>query len=92
MEGWQKSDFTLQRLQQKNKYSPKSIAMPLRKNAMHDSLQKPPRSWREIAEELLREPNTEQMSTLLKELNRASDEPLQSKAEFLRKLRIGGTP
>jgi len=59
---------------------------------MHDSLQKPPRSWREIAEELLREPNTEQMSTLLKELNRASDEPLQSKAEFLRKLRIGGTP
>lgn len=41
---------------------------------LHDPLLKPTRPWREIAEELLREPNTERMATLLKELNHAFED------------------
>jgi hypothetical protein len=37
-------------------------------------LLKSPRPWREIAEELLREPSTERMHVLMKELTKASED------------------
>jgi hypothetical protein len=43
-------------------------------DSLHDVLQKPLRPWREIAEELIREPNTGRMSTLLKELSQAFED------------------
>ena len=45
-----------------------------RGTATQDSLMQLPRPWREIAEDLLREPNTERMPALLKELNHAFED------------------
>lgn len=41
---------------------------------MDDPLLTPLRPWREVAEELLREPNTGRMGKLLKELNQSFEE------------------
>jgi len=43
-------------------------------DSLHDVLQQRLRPWREIAEELIREPNTERMGTLLNELNQAFED------------------
>jgi len=51
---------------------------------MAHSVQTRTRLWREIADELIREANTERMALLMKELNRASEDLEEAKIVFRR--------